>query len=180
VIRDALKIAVAVFVLAVVQLSAMPQLVPGPAGPDLLLVLVVMVALLRGAEAAALAGFCAGLLLDAMLVGRLGLSSLLYIGAGLWVAYRVEPGDQVVPTVPSPPRPSAQIAYVVAAAVLVQVATAAAHVLLGDSYPVRYELTSVIVPTIIDTALAALVLVPLLRRLLPYRLRLDGYPVPAL
>jgi hypothetical protein len=38
----------------------------------------------------------------------------------------------------------------------------------------------VIIPTIIDTTLAALVLVPLLRRLLPYRIRLDGYPVAAL
>jgi cell shape-determining protein MreD len=180
VIRDALKIAIAIFVLAVLQLSAMPQLVPGPAGPDLLLVLVVMVALLRGAEAAAYTGFAAGLLLDAMVVGRLGLTSLLYIGAGLWVAFRVEPGDQVVATLPSPPRPAVRVAYVLAAAVLVQFATAAAHVLLGDSYPVRYELSTVIVPTIVDTALAALLLVPLLGRLLPYRLRLDGYPVTAL
>jgi rod shape-determining protein MreD len=178
--RDAIKIGVVMFVLAVLQLSAMPQLMPGPAGPDLLLILVVMVALMRGPEAAAITGFAAGLLLDAMLVGTLGLSSLLYIAAGVWVALRVEPGDQVVQTVATPPRPSAQLAYVVAATVLVQVATAAAHVLLGDSYPVRYELTTVIIPTIIDTTLAALVLVPLLRRLLPYRLRFDGYPVAAL
>ena len=178
--RDAIKIAVVMFVLAILQLSAMPQLMPGPAGPDLLLILVVMVALMRGAEAAAITGFAAGLLLDAMLVGTLGLSSLLYIAAGVWVALRVEPGDQVVQTVTTPPRPSAQLAYVVAATVLVQVATAAAHVLLGDSYPVRYELTTVIIPTIIDTTLAALVLVPLLRRLLPYRFKFDGYPVAAL
>jgi rod shape-determining protein MreD len=180
VIRDAVKIGAAIFVLAVLQLSAMPQLTPGPAGPDLLLILVVMIALLRGPEAAAITGFAAGLLLDAMVVGRLGLSSLLYIAAGVWVGLRAEPGDQVVPTMPSPPRPSAEFAYVVAATVLVQVATAAAHVLLGDSYPVRYELTTVVIPTIIDTALAALVLVPLLRRLLPYRFRFDGYPVPVL
>lgn len=179
-IRDAIKIGVVMFVLAVLQLSAMPQLTPGPAGPDLLLILVVMVALLRGPESAAVTGFAAGLLLDAMLVGTLGLTSLLYIAAGVWVGLRVEPGDQVVPTVTTPPRPSAQLAYVVAATVLVQVATAAAHVLLGDSYPVRYELTTVIIPTIIDTTLAALVLVPLLRRLLPYRFRFDGYPVAAL
>jgi rod shape-determining protein MreD len=180
VIRDGLKIAALIFVLAVLQLSAMPQLTPGPAGPDLLLILVVMVALLRGPEAAAVTGFAAGVLVDAMLVGRLGLSSLLYIAAGVWVGLRSEPGDQVVPTIPSPPRPSAQLAYVVAATVLVQLATAAAHVLLGDSYPVRYELTTVIIPTIIDTTLAALVLVPLLRRILPYRMKLDGYTVAAL
>jgi cell shape-determining protein MreD len=179
-IPDVVKLAVAVFLLAVLQVSAMPQLVPGNAGPDLLLILVVMVALLRGAEAAALTGFAAGLLLDAMVVGRLGLTSLLYIGAGLWIALRVDPADQVVPTGPQVPRPPIQFAYVVAAVGLMQVALAMAHVLLGDNYPVRYELSNVIVPTIVDTAVAALVLLPLLRRLLPYRSRVDGYPVTAL
>jgi cell shape-determining protein MreD len=130
VILDAAKLAVAVFVLAVLQLSAMPQLVPGSAGPDLLLILVVMVALLRGAEAAALTGFAAGVLLDAMLVGRLGLSSLLYIAAGLWVAMRVEPGDQVMAVAPQLPRRPAQYAYVVVATAGVQVALALARLLL--------------------------------------------------
>jgi hypothetical protein len=85
-----------------------------------------------------------------------------------------------VPTGPQVPRPPIQFAYVVAAVGLMQVALAMAHVLLGDNYPVRYELSNVIVPTIVDTAVAALVLLPLLRRLLPYRSRVDGYPVTAL
>jgi cell shape-determining protein MreD len=172
---------VAVFVLAVVQLSAMPQLIPGSVTPDLLVILVVTIALTRGAEAAALTGFAAGVLLDAMLVGRLGLTSLLYMAAGLWVAYRVEPSDSVVvsPLPPMPPRPAVQLLYVVVATAIVQVGLAAAHVLLGDGYPVSFELFNVIIPTIVETAVLALVLLPLLRRLFPYRTRADGYPITA-
>ena len=170
----------AVFVLAVLQLTAMPQLIPGSVTPDLLVILVVTIALTRGAEAAALTGFAAGVLLDAMLVGRLGLTSLLYMAAGLWVAYRVEPSDSVVVSPLSPmPRPAVQLLYVVVATAIVQVGLAAAHVLLGDGYPVSFELVNVIIPTIVETAVLALVLLPLLRRLFPYRTRADGYPIAA-
>jgi cell shape-determining protein MreD len=175
---DAAKAAVAVFVLAILQLSAMPLIIPGSAAPDLLLILVVAVALTRGAEAAALTGFAAGLLLDAMLVGRLGISSLLYIGAGLWVAYRVEPSESaVVAVVPAPPSRARRYAYLLIAAALVQIGLAAAHVLLGDGYPLRYTLSQIAIPTVVETAIVSLVALPLLCRLFPYRLRLDGYPV---
>ena len=181
-ILDTLKAILAVFVLAVVQLSAMPQLIPGSVTPDLLVILVVAIALARGAEAAALTGFAAGVLLDAMLVGRLGLTSLLYMAAGLWVAYRVEPSDSVVVSLHSHspmPRPAVQLLYVVVATTIVQVGLAAAHVLLGDGYPVSFELFNVIIPTIVETAVLALVLLPLLRRIFPYRTRADGYPIAA-
>jgi cell shape-determining protein MreD len=178
VILDWVKIGVAVLLLAVLQLSAMPSLTPTSATPDLLLILVVAVGMLRGVEAAAITGFAAGVLLDAMTMGTMGLSSLLYMAAGAGVALRLEPSEPVVgPSGPPlPPRPALQFVYVVAAAA-VQVGLALAHVLLGDSYPARYELGSVILPTLIQTAVAALVLLPLLRRLLPYRPRID---VPAI
>ena len=176
---DAVKAGVAVFVLAVLQLSALPLLIPGSATPDLLLILVVAVALMRGAEAAALTGFAAGLLLDALLVGRLGISSLLYIAAGLWVAYRVEPSDSVIAPVAAPPAPALQYVYVFGAAVIVQAGLGAAHLLLGDGYPLRYALVQIALPTVVETTVVALVLLPLLRRLFPYRMRLDGYAVIA-
>jgi cell shape-determining protein MreD len=179
VILDWVKIALAVLLLAVLQLSAMPQLTPSSATPDLLLILVVAVGMLRGVEAAVITGFAAGVLLDAMTMGTMGLSSLLYMGAGAGVALRLEPSEQALGPIgsPLPPRPALQFVYVVAATAAVQVGLALAHVLLGDSYPARYELSSVIVPTLIQTAVAALVLLPLLRRLLPYRPRID---VPAI
>jgi hypothetical protein len=180
VILDAAKAAVAVFVLAVLQLSSLPLLVPGTATPDLLLILVVAVALTRGAEAAALTGFAAGLLLDAMLAGKLGISSLLYIAAGVWVALRVEPSDGVVvPATPGPPNLARQYAHVFVAAAIVQIGLGAAHVLLGDGYPLRYTLTQIAVPTVVETTVVSLALLPLLSRLFPYRLRLDGYAISA-
>jgi rod shape-determining protein MreD len=173
-IVDTLKIAICTFVLAVLQLAAMPQLTPSTASPDLLVVLVVVVAMLRGPEAAALTGFAAGLLLDAMLVGRLGLTSLLYIAAGLWVANRLRPADQVVsPPVSQPLSSAVQFAYVVAGATIVQVGLALAHSLLGDSLPLSVAFWNVIVPTVVETAAVALVLLPLLRRLLRHPTRID-------
>ena len=173
-ILDSLKIAVAVVVLAVLQLSAMPQLTPSAATPDLLLILVVAVAMLRGLEPAVITGFAAGALLDAMTMGTMGLSSLLYMAAGAWVALRLEPSETViVQTGPIPPRPALQFAYVVVAAVGVQVGLALSHLLLGDAFPVRFELVNVIVPSVIQTSVMALLLLPLLRRLLPYRPRID-------
>jgi len=77
------------------------------------------------------------------------------------------------------PRPAVQLLYVVGATAIVQVGLAAAHVLLGDGYPVSFELFNVIIPTIVETAVLALVLLPLLRRLFPYRTRADGYPIAA-
>jgi rod shape-determining protein MreD len=178
VILDAVKIALAAFVLCVLQLSAMPQLTPGTATPDLVLVLVIAVAMFRGPEAAAVTGFGAGLLLDAMQAERLGLSSLLYMAAGIWVARRVEPKDEVVPTRFGIPQPPAQFLYVMAGAVVVQVGLAFGHALLGDSYPLRYLLSNTVIPTLVATAVAALVILPLLRRLLPPTL--TRFDVPAI
>src|SRR5262249_48444377 len=152
----------------IVQLSAMPQLVPGSVTPDLLLILVVAVALTRGGEAAALTGFAARVLIDAMLVGRMGLTSLLYMAARLWVASRVEPSEPgVVPVAPQMPRRIVQVLYVVAASAIVQVGMAGVNVLLGDGYPVSFELFNVIIPTVIETGLIAIILLPLLLRLFP-------------
>jgi rod shape-determining protein MreD len=178
VILDTIKIVLATFVLCVLQLSAMPQLTPGMAAPDLVIVLVIGVAMFRGLEAAVITGFGAGLLLDAMQAERLGLSSLLYMAAGLWVARRVEQKDEVIPTRPAIPQPPVQFLYVVAGAVIVQVGLAFGHALLGDSYPVRYLFSNTVVPTLVATALAALLLLPLVRRLLPPSI--PRFDVPAI
>jgi rod shape-determining protein MreD len=180
VILDTVKIVLAAFVLCVVQLSAMPQLTPGTAAPDLVIVLVVAVAMFRGAEAAVITGFGAGLLLDAMQAERLGLSSLLYMGAGLWIARRVEPKDEVIPTRSGVPQPPVQFLYVLAGAVVVQLGLVFGHALLGDSYPVRYLFSNTVVPTLVATAVSALILLPLVRRLLPPpTARFDVPAIPA-
>jgi rod shape-determining protein MreD len=180
VILDTIKIALAAFVLCVFQLSGMPQLTPGMAAPDLVIVLVIAVAMFRGPEAAVITGFAVGLLLDAMQAERLGLSSLLYMAAGLWVAKRLEPKDEVIPTRSGVPQAPAQFFYVMAGAVVVQLGLAFGHALLGDSYPVRYLFSNTVIPTLVATAVAALLLLPLMRRLLPPSIpRFDVPAIPA-
>ncbi len=55
------------------------------AEPDLVLVLLVALALERGAITGAVVGFTAGLLLDVMTLGTLGVTSLVLTAAGHWV-----------------------------------------------------------------------------------------------
>jgi rod shape-determining protein MreD len=83
-ILDAVKIALCVFVLAVLEVAATPQITPFGGGPDLIVILVVALALWRGIEAAAIAGFAGGLLLDAVTFEHLGMASLVYVGTA-WV-----------------------------------------------------------------------------------------------
>ena len=53
--------------------------------PDLVLVMLVAVALLRGAVPGAIGGFFAGLLVDTATLGQLGLTSLVLTIAGYWI-----------------------------------------------------------------------------------------------
>ena len=43
----------------------------------------------------------------------------------------------------------------------------------------RTRKAEIALPTVVETTVVALVLLPLLRRLFPYRMRLDGYAVIA-
>ena len=78
------KIAVLLFVVAILQVSAFSSIRIGGAAPDVLLVTLVSVALLRGSIAGAVAGFLAGLVIDITTLGTLGLTSLLLTLAGYW------------------------------------------------------------------------------------------------
>lgn len=81
---DALKIAVLVFVAGVLQASvfAGADLLGGT--PDVLLLVLLGIALQRGAVAGAAAGFLGGLLLDVATLESLGVTSLLLTLVGYW------------------------------------------------------------------------------------------------
>jgi cell shape-determining protein MreD len=180
---DAIKIAILVFVLAVLQVSFFPAFLTSGGGTDVLCVLVVFLAMQRGLETAAVTGFFAGLLIDAMLFDKLGVSSLLYMIAGAWVASRTTPDESAMSV---PARGGAvsmsawrQLLYVVAGVVIVQVGYALLQVLLGDSYPAGFVLRQVIFPTVVQTTVVALLLLPLLRRLFPLKGRFDVSAIAA-
>lgn len=84
-IWDGVKIAVLLFVAAVMQVSVFSEIDVFGAAPDLLLVTLVAVSLLRGSVAGAVGGFLAGLIVDTASLGTLGLTSLVLTLAGFWI-----------------------------------------------------------------------------------------------
>ena len=82
---DGLKAGAIVFVAAILEVSVFSDVKILGGAPDLLLVTVVAVALLRGSVTGACVGFFAGLVLDTATLETLGLSSLLLTVIGYWV-----------------------------------------------------------------------------------------------
>jgi rod shape-determining protein MreD len=85
VVLDASKSAALVFVAAVLQVSVFSSVTILNGTPDVLLVGIICIALLRGPIAGALLGFWGGLLLDTANLGTLGQTSLLLTIAGYWI-----------------------------------------------------------------------------------------------
>jgi rod shape-determining protein MreD len=82
---DAAKVGVLLFVAAIVQVAILAGAHILGGTPDLLLVTLVAVALLRGTTVGAAGGFFAGLLVDTANLEMLGLTSLLLTVAGYWI-----------------------------------------------------------------------------------------------
>jgi rod shape-determining protein MreD len=78
------RVALVVFVVAILQVSAFSSATIHGGGPDVLLVTLVAVSLLRGAVTGAVTGFCAGLIVDVTTLGTLGLTALLLTLVGYW------------------------------------------------------------------------------------------------
>ncbi len=84
-VADGLKAAALLFVAAIMEVSILTQIHVFGGVPDVLLVTLVAVSLLRGATAGAVSGFFAGLLVDTATLGQLGLTSLVLTVAGYWI-----------------------------------------------------------------------------------------------
>ena len=162
-IVDGVKIGLCVFVLAILEVAATPQLAPFGGGPDLIIILVVALALWRGMEAAAIAGVAGGLLLDAMTFEHLGMQSLVYVGCAWAIAtyaHRREAGPGMLE--PPPPR---ALPWLVVGATAAQLGTLIMHILIGDHPAAGILFWHQIAPAILQTTLLGLLLLPLLRRI---------------
>ena len=82
---EAAKAAALLFVAAIVQVAILGDVDILGGTPDLLLVTLVSIALLRGTIVGALGGFFAGLVVDTATLGTMGLTSLLLTVAGYWI-----------------------------------------------------------------------------------------------
>jgi rod shape-determining protein MreD len=124
-----MKIAALLFVVTIMQVSAFSSVRIGGAAPDVLLVTLVAVALLRGSITGAVAGFLAGLVVDITTLGTLGLTSLLLTLAGYWAGRYGETTGRG--------RPHAPLVATVAATVFVELGGYCLDSLLGGPVAMR-------------------------------------------
>jgi len=84
-IADAAKAAAVLLVAAIVQVTLLSQIDVFHGAPDLVLVTLVSIALLRGTIFGAIAGFAVGFVVDIATLQTLGVTSLLLTIAGYWI-----------------------------------------------------------------------------------------------
>lgn len=124
---DGVKAAVLLFAAAVMQVSIFAQFHVFGAVPQLLLVMLVAVALLRGSVAGAVGGFFAGLLVDSATLGALGLTALVLTLAGYWIGRYGETTGR--------DRVHAPFLSVAVISVLYEFGLLVVHFVLGESAP---------------------------------------------
>jgi rod shape-determining protein MreD len=151
------KIGLIVFFVAIMQVSAFSTISLGGAGPDVLLVTLVSIGMLRGSITGAVAGFFAGLIIDVTTLGTLGLTSLLLTLAGYWAGRYGETTGRG--------RPHALLVATVAATVFVEVGGYVLDSLLGGAVDMRSVLLTV-PAAVIWNALLAYPVFALVRRLI--------------
>lgn len=150
------RVALIIFVVAILQVSAFSSVTLGGGGPDVLLVTLVSLALLRGAVTGAVGGFFAGLIVDVATLGTLGLTALLLTLTGYWAGRYGETTGRA--------RPHAPILATLAATVFVGLGGYAVQSMLGE--PVTARVVLVALPTaLIWNALLTYPIFGLTRRL---------------
>jgi rod shape-determining protein MreD len=146
------------FVAAILQVSILSDASVLHARPQLLLVTVVSVSLLRGPVFGAVAGFCAGLVADTGVFGMLGFTSLLLTLAGYWTGRYGETTGR--------DRGHAPLLSVAVVTALYQIGALMLHFMLGQPAPARLVLLDALVPTILLNLLLTVPVYALVRRVL--------------
>jgi rod shape-determining protein MreD len=156
---DGVKIGLLVFFGAIVQVSVLaPNAVVLGGTADVLLVLLVCVALLRGSITGAIAGFCGGLVVDVATLDTLGVTALLLTIAGYWAGrYGETTGRGRLHAVP---------VAVAVITVLTAFAGLVLHYMLGDQVSAHRALVTTLLPAVPLNLLVAWPVNRLCRRLL--------------
>jgi rod shape-determining protein MreD len=126
--------------------------------PDVVLLTLVAIALLRGSIYGAGAGFAAGLLVDTANLATLGVTSLLLTLAGYWIGRYGETTGR--------DRAHAPFVSVAVATILVQFGALFLHYMLGDQVSARTVLVEALPPKVALNLLLALPVYALVRRVL--------------
>ncbi len=161
---DGLKAAVLLFVAAILQVSIFSQVHVLGGVPDLVLVMLAAVSLLRGSITGAVGGFFAGLLVDTATLGTLGLTSLVLTIAGYWIGRYGETTGR--------DRGHAPFTSVAVISVLYAFGVLLVHFVLGERAPAGI-LVRGLVPAIVMNLILTAPVYALARRLLRARDRSD-------
>jgi len=137
---DVVKAGVLLFVVAIVQVSLLSSVEIFGGMPNLLLVVIVSVALLRGSIFGAASGFFGGLLVDTASLETLGLTSLILTVGGYWIGRYGETTGR--------DRTHAPFLSVAVVTVVYAIGVLLLHFLLGDPVSGEQILLDSLVPTI--------------------------------
>ena len=154
------KVAVLMFVAAILQVTIFSQLDILGGYPDVVLLTLVAVALLRGSIYGAAAGFFAGLIVDTANLATLGVTSLLLTIAGFWIGRYGETTAH--------DRTHAPFTSVLVVTVLVLVGGLVLDYVLGEAAPAREAVASLPATAVLNLVLTWPVYA-LARRLFPPR-----------
>jgi rod shape-determining protein MreD len=141
------RLAVTLLVATLLQTTVASNIRILGANPDFALIIVVCVALVRGAEAGAVFGFLAGSLVAIALMEPLGLAAFVFVLVGYFVGRYAETADLSAGFAP--------IVSTVVATLLAGVLYAMAQTLLERQVPLGFFLGRVLVPTVILNTLLA-------------------------
>jgi len=171
---DGLKVAALVFVASILEVSVFSDVKVLGGVPDLLLVTIVCVALLRGAVTGAAVGFFAGLIVDTATLETLGVTSLLLTLLGYWVGRYGETTGR--------DRTHAPFLSVAVVTFLYALGGLALRFVLDQPAPARAVLLDSLFQGIALNLLLTLPAYAVVRRLLPPRIRVArvGEGAPAL
>jgi rod shape-determining protein MreD len=162
-ISEALKAGALLTVAALVQVMFVSQIEVASGSPDLVLVLLVVLALLRGPLLGAVLGFWSGFVLDLATFETLGLTSLLLTIAG-YGSGRL--GEVMSKSSPHPP-----LIAVALATIGVLLGSAFLHFVLGTTASPSALFGRVLLPTLALNLLLAWPIHRLVRRLFPFATR---------
>jgi len=152
------KVAVVVFVAVILQVTIFSSVEILGGTPDVVLLTLVGIALLRGSIYGASAGFVAGFLVDTANLATLGVTSLLLTIAGYWIGRYGETTGR--------DRAHAPFVSVAVATILVQFGALFLHYMLGDPVSARIALLDALGPKVGLNLLLTLPVYALTRRAL--------------
>ena len=155
-IADGAKIAGLVFFVVLLQVTLFSPVDILGGTPDLVLVTLVAIALLRGSIYGASAGFAAGLIVDTANLGTLGVTSLLLTLAGYWIGRYGETTGR--------DRAHAPLLSVAVVTILYAFGALVLHYMLGQNASAQAVLVDALPPGVFFNLLLTLPVYALVRR----------------